>query len=105
MGQASTADHPTAVDLPKPNEAATAAPLASADDLLAQLAGEEIDRLLAESDADTEARTGAMAADDPSLEPGESPASEVGGSSATSVVETPASIGSEIDAVLNEVEA
>ena len=46
MGQA-------AVELP--NSSKTAAPAASADDLLSQLAGEEIDRLLAEADAGTPA--------------------------------------------------
>jgi hypothetical protein len=44
MGQAT-------VDLPDPLEKPKAAPTASADDLLAQLAGDEIDRLLAESDS------------------------------------------------------
>lgn len=44
MGQAT-------VDLPDPTEAPTADTAASADDLLAQLAGDEIDRLLAEADA------------------------------------------------------
>jgi hypothetical protein len=44
MGQA-------AVDLPETPDAAPA-PLTSADDLLAQLAGAEIDRMLAESDGD-----------------------------------------------------
>ncbi len=44
MGQA-------ALDLPDPIDK-QAAPLASADDLLAQLAGEEIDRLLAEADVE-----------------------------------------------------
>jgi hypothetical protein len=40
-----------AVDLPDPLDQATA-PLANADELLAQLAGDEIDRLLADSDVD-----------------------------------------------------
>ena len=39
------------VDLPDPLESASQ-PLGNADDLLAQLAGEEVDRLLAEADAD-----------------------------------------------------
>ncbi len=46
MGQA-------AVDLPDPTSGSDAAPMASADDLLAQLAGDEIDRLLSESDTDS----------------------------------------------------
>jgi hypothetical protein len=46
MGQAT-------VDLPDPSEAsATPAPAASADDLLSQLAGDEIDRLLAEAEVE-----------------------------------------------------
>jgi hypothetical protein len=40
------------VDLPDPLESASTQPLGNADDLLAQLAGEEVDRLLAESEAD-----------------------------------------------------
>lgn len=40
------------LDLPDPLESAPNKPLANADDLLAQLAGEEVDRLLAESDAE-----------------------------------------------------
>jgi len=44
MGQAT-------VDLPDPSEV-PAAPMSSADDLLAQMAGEEIDRLLAEADVE-----------------------------------------------------
>ncbi|HEV2292577.1 MAG TPA: hypothetical protein VGR35_01900 [Tepidisphaeraceae bacterium] len=40
------------VDLPDPLESAASQPLGSADDLLAQLAGEEVDRLLAEADAE-----------------------------------------------------
>jgi hypothetical protein len=44
MGQA-------AVDLPDPLEKPKPAPTTSADDLLAQLAGDEIDRLLADADA------------------------------------------------------
>ncbi|MDQ3439220.1 MAG: hypothetical protein M3478_02585 [Planctomycetota bacterium] len=39
------------IDLPDPLESASQ-PLGNADDLLAQLAGEEVDRLLAEADAD-----------------------------------------------------
>ncbi|HEX3355680.1 MAG TPA: hypothetical protein VHS31_01770 [Tepidisphaeraceae bacterium] len=46
MGQAT-------VDLPDPSEASTTpAPVASADDLLSQLAGDEIDRLLAEAEVE-----------------------------------------------------
>src|SRR5690242_8797016 len=44
MGQAT-------VDLPDPGEM-PAAPMSSADDLLSQMAGEEIDRLLAEADVE-----------------------------------------------------
>jgi hypothetical protein len=44
MGQA-------AVDLPDPLEKPKPAPIGSADELLAQLAGDEIDRLLADGDA------------------------------------------------------
>jgi hypothetical protein len=47
MGQA-------AVDLPDPLEKPKAAPMSSADDLLAQLAGDEIDRLLADADTGKE---------------------------------------------------
>src|SRR5688500_19219971 len=39
------------IDLPDPLESASQ-PLGNADDLLAQLAGEEVDRLLAEADAE-----------------------------------------------------
>jgi hypothetical protein len=38
------------IDLPDPLESASSQPLGNADDLLAQLAGEEVDRLLAEAD-------------------------------------------------------
>ena len=41
------------VDLPDPLESAASRPLGNADDLLAQLAGEEVDRLLAEADAES----------------------------------------------------
>jgi hypothetical protein len=44
MGQATA-------DLPDPLDNPSLAPINSADDLLAQLAGDEVDRLLAESDA------------------------------------------------------
>lgn len=40
------------VDLPDPLESVASQPLGNADDLLAQLAGEEVDRLLAEADAE-----------------------------------------------------
>ena len=40
------------IDLPDPLESASSTPLGNADDLLAQLAGEEVDRLLAEADAE-----------------------------------------------------
>ncbi len=40
------------VDLPDPLESAAPQPLGNADDLLAQLAGEEVDRLLADADAE-----------------------------------------------------
>ena len=50
MGQATLAEA-SAGDLPDPKESGSEA-LASADDLLAQLAGQEIDRLLAENEAD-----------------------------------------------------
>jgi hypothetical protein len=46
MGQAT-------VDLPDPLESPSAGKAAGADDLLAQMAGEEIDRLLAEAEADS----------------------------------------------------
>ncbi len=62
MGQAG-------VDLPNSVEeesAAAAAPAASADDLLSQLAGEEIDRLLAEADGN--ASPAKQAVDDPTIE-------------------------------------
>ena len=49
MGQA-------AVDLPDPAGGANATHVASADDLLSQLAGDEIDRLLAEADVEAEAQ-------------------------------------------------
>jgi hypothetical protein len=51
MGQA-TVDLPDPLDPAAASTEAPAAPAASADDLLAQLAGEEIDRLLAEADAE-----------------------------------------------------
>jgi hypothetical protein len=59
MGQAT-------VDLPDPLDSPAAAkplaePLADADDLLAQLAGDEIDRLLAEAEVDLVPRDGASA--------------------------------------------
>lgn len=40
------------LDLPDPLESSVSQPLGNADDLLAQLAGEEVDRLLAEADAE-----------------------------------------------------
>ena len=46
-----------ALDLPDPLQAPPEGPKASTDDLLSQLAGEEIDRLLAEADADQPAVT------------------------------------------------
>jgi hypothetical protein len=55
MGQA-TVDLPDSSSNPPVPEASTnAAPGASADDLLSQLAGEEIDRMLSAADADTAA--------------------------------------------------
>lgn len=50
------------IDLPDPLEASSNTPLGNADDLLAQLAGEEVDRLLAEADSDVAARGKADAA-------------------------------------------
>ena len=66
MGQAT-------VDLPDPSEAsATPAPAASADDLLSQLAGDEIDRLLAEA----EVEKGSAAPAESSAEASPAPVSE-----------------------------
>lgn len=65
MGQA-------VVDLPNPLEAPPPATMSGTDDLLAQLAGDEIDRLLAEADADRPAPSPPVAvaapgAQDPAL--------------------------------------
>jgi hypothetical protein len=52
VANASAVQNPPA-DLLNPNDALAPGPMASADDLLAQLAGEEIDRLLNEPDEQT----------------------------------------------------
>lgn len=52
-----------AVDLPDPAQVPATAAATSADDLLSQLAGDEIDRLLAESDAEATAKAEAEAAE------------------------------------------
>lgn len=67
-----------AVDLPDPMQSPAAAAAASADDLLSQLASEEIDRLLAESDEEVGAPFGeasaAPVAESPAPPIAESPA-------------------------------
>jgi hypothetical protein len=52
-----------AIDLPDPAQAPASAAATSADDLLSQLAGDEIDRLLAESDAEAAAQAETKAAE------------------------------------------
>jgi hypothetical protein len=74
------------LDLPDPLESAPNKPLANADDLLAQLAGEEVDRLLAEADA--EGKQKSAAAPD---------------TSAPAPVEPEAAIQNQLDALFSEI--
>lgn len=62
MGQAT-------VDLPGPLETPSASTTVGADDLLAQMAGDEIDRLLAEAEADAPTVRTAPAIEDPQVPP------------------------------------
>jgi hypothetical protein len=78
------------VDPPDPQENSKPAPTNSADDLLSQLAGNEIDRLLAESEGQTPATSAAALASLPSS------AESVGFDSAQSAAE--------IDALLSAAE-
>jgi hypothetical protein len=94
MGQAGAAPD----TLPDPNEPAPPA-AASADDLLAQLAGEEIDRLLAESD-DGAPAPGTVPTSDAQAAPiVESPTNV-----ATDSIDTVEKIGDQLDQLLKEIE-
>jgi len=100
MGQAAAAPN----TLPDPQDPAPAT-AASADDLLAQLAGEEIDRLLAESD---EERPQPVIA--PTPVPGATPqlvtgpAPEPSASVAATSIDTVEAMGDQLDALLKEIE-
>jgi hypothetical protein len=92
MGQAGAAPD----TLPDPNEPAMVA--ASADDLLAQLAGEEIDRLLAETE-DGPAPSSAVRAST------SQPAADASDAAAAQSIETVEKMGDQLDALLKEIEA
>ncbi|MBC8107068.1 MAG: hypothetical protein H7Z14_10800 [Anaerolineae bacterium] len=106
MGQAAAAPN----TLPDPNEPAMVA-ATSADDLLAQLAGEEIDRLLAETDderpeayAPTPAPT--TAPPPPPTEPNvAAPIVDAPVSAGDSSIEAVDAMGDQLDALLKEIEA
>jgi hypothetical protein len=90
MGQAT-------VDLPDPLNPPTAAPdLSAADDLLSQLAGDEIDRLLAESD-------GESAPAPPSMEA--APELVAPTTAEPAKVDPPAALSNEIDELFAELQA
>lgn len=99
MGQA-------VADLPNPLDAAPPTSVSGADDLLAQLAGDEIDRLLAEADVsrpapavETASAPATPAAQDSPVNPAASaPPAEQPSASAPSVPET-----DELDKLLNEL--
>ena len=79
-----------AVDLPDPAQASASAAATSADDLLSQLAGDEIDRLLAESDAETAAQAKAQPAVPATPQPAESePAAPSATTPPAAVAESP----------------
>jgi hypothetical protein len=102
MGQAS-------VDLPDPLEMSQASGLAGTDDLLAQLAGDEIDRLLAEAQEESApppaaAPPTAVAATSPAAAPVAAQTSAPSTPAAQSAT-TPASAADELDALLTQINA
>jgi hypothetical protein len=100
MGQAGAAPD----TLPDPNEPAPATAV-SADDLLAQLAGEEIDRLLAETE-DGLGATSITPAPITQAEAAPAPSSTEGPVNAgASSIETVDKIGDQLDALLKEIES
>lgn len=107
MGQAAAAPD----TLPDPHDSASApAAAVSADDLLAQLAGEEIDRLLAETDDDpppsyAPAPMSAAAPTVPSPAPGSDPIAEPPVNAAASSIQAVDAMGDQLDALLKEIEA
>jgi len=106
MGQAAAAPN----TLPDPNDPVNGpapAAAASADDLLAQLAGEEIDRLLAEAD---EERPAPVAPDPapmiaPTIAPAPAPTAEPTAKVAATSIDTVEAMGDQLDALLKEIES
>jgi hypothetical protein len=88
------------VDLPDPLEAASTKPLENADDLLAQLANEEVDRLLAEAEAETE---GKQKAED--LKAGAAPVEPEPEDAAAAMASPEEAIQGELDALFSEITA
>jgi len=101
MGQAGAAPN----TLPDPGDAASGpapAAAASADDLLAQLAGEEIDRLLAEADDGLPPPGATPAATSPSSE--ETVNAEAPVNAGAASIHTVEKIGDQLDQLLKEIE-
>lgn len=105
MGQAAAAPN----TLPDPNDSASAPPFtaATADELLAQLAGEEIDRLLAEADEErpaaplVEPTPAAALPQNPQVQPTvDAPANPEASS-----IEAVDAMGDQLDALLKEIES
>jgi ribonuclease E len=100
-----------AVDLPDPAQAPASAAATSADDLLSQLAGDEIDRLLAESDAESavqaEAQSAAPTAAEPAAPSAATPPAAVAESPAAATSSSPATEGlvNELDSLLSQAVA
>jgi len=97
-------------DLPDPNEAMSASQAGGADDLLAQLAGDEIDRLLAESETKEAAEPSAIADDATAMDPQEfveQAAVEAAEETASVVMDSPLSgddtVASQLDALFEEL--
>lgn len=96
MGQAGAAPE----TLPDPNEPASAT-AASADDLLAQLAGEEIDRLLAETEDGAAPPASPTAVPEPVAD---APAVEPAVNAASASINTVEQMGDQLDQLLKEIE-
>ena len=99
MGQAGAAPD----TLPDPNEPAITA-ASSADDLLAQLAGEEIDRLLAEAEDGTAHQPDAQSTAQPEAAATQQSASESPVNAAAASIDTVEKIGDQLDQLLKEIE-
>jgi len=84
------------LDLPDPLESASNKPLANADDLLAQLANEEVDRLLAEAETEGKQKAEALKSGEPIEDAPPAP---------TPTISPEEAIQGELDALFSEITA